>query len=42
MESIAASVEYLEVETENSGALRKSLFAADGTTFHSSVFVTIR
>jgi hypothetical protein len=39
---IAASPEYLEVETENPEDLRKSLFPVATTTFHSSVFVAIR
>jgi hypothetical protein len=41
MESVAASRKYLEVAIENDEALRKSLFAADTTTFHSSAFVII-
>jgi hypothetical protein len=42
MEFIAASPKCVEVETENDEALPKSLVAADTTTFHSSILVTIR
>jgi hypothetical protein len=42
MESIASSPEYWEIATENDESLRKSLFTADATTFHSSVFITIQ